>query len=134
MDDQARWMTRLLEASFQRSGLSEGEVEERLGWEPGALGRILAGTAECEPLQLLAVLAELGFEVPGSSLRSRHRERGTQMVEELIERFRGLGYGQPAAAPVAPQPPGMDEIERTIEDVLQRTFGPGFGKRERGGG
>jgi hypothetical protein len=55
------------------------------------------------------------------------------MVHELIERFRGLGYGQPGAAPVAAAPPlAAGEIEKTVEDVLQRTFGD-LGKGRRGG-
>jgi hypothetical protein len=136
MDEQVRWMARLLEASLQSSGLSEREVEERLGWEPGAFGRLLDGATEWDPHQLLALLAEIGSEGPGSyPSHSRHRERGTQMVQELIERFRKLGYGQPGVASVVPVPPATDEIERTVEDVLQRTFGTslGNGNGKRGG-
>lgn len=130
MDEQVRWMARLLEASFQSSGLSEREAEERLGWEPGALGRMLDGTADCGPLQLLTVLAELGSERAPSP--PRHRERGTQMVQELIERFRGLGYGPLGAVPITAPPPAAD-LEKTVDDVLQRTFGD-LGKGTRGGG
>lgn len=133
MDEQSRWMVRLLEASLQSSGLSEREVEERLGWEPGALGRMLDGAADCAPQQLLTLLAELGSEMRGNPSPPQRRERGTQMAQELIERFRRLGYGQPEAAPVvAIPPPAAEEIERTVEDVLQRTFRD-FGKGRRGG-
>jgi hypothetical protein len=126
-------MGRLLETSFQSSGLTEREVEERLGWEPGALGRMLEGTAECGPLHLLAILSELGSERAGTPLPPQRRERGTQMVQELIERFRGLGYGPSGIAPIAAgPPPGTNDIEKTVEDVLQRTFGD-FGKGKRGG-
>ena len=131
MDEQSWWLA-LLEASLQGSGLSEREIEERLGWEPGALGRMLAGTADCGPMQLLMVLAELGSERAGAPSPPQWQERGTQMVQELIDRFQGLGYGSPSAAPAAPMP-SADVIEKTVEDVLQRTFGePGKGKR--GGG
>ena len=131
MDEQGRWMARLLEASFQTSGLSERDVEERLGWEPGALRRMLDGAADCGPRQLLAVLTELGSERAGSLL-PRQGEGTTQLVQELIERFQRLGYGQTGAASVDVLPPLDDEIEKTVEDVLQRTFGD-FGKGERGG-
>src|SRR5262245_47546820 len=100
MDDPIRWMARLLEASLQSSGLSEREVEERLGWEPGALGRVLDGTTDCGPLQLLTLLAELGSERASSP--AQRRESGTQMVQELIDRFRRLGYEMPGAAPALP--------------------------------
>jgi len=133
MDEQGRWLARLLETSLQGSGLSEREVEERLGWKPGELGRMLEGTTDCGPLQLLAVLAELGSERAAPPFPQR-RERGTQMVEELIERFRRLGYEPAGAAPAAAVPaPSADEIEKTVEDVLQRTFGD-LGKGKRGGG
>jgi hypothetical protein len=134
MDRRDQWMTQLLEASLQSSGLSERELEERLGWAPGALGRMLEGTVECGPLQLLEILAELDAARPGSSTSFPHREHGTQMVQDLIERFQGLGYGLPRAAPVAAAPPATDEIERTVEEVLRRTFGTDLGKGGRGGG
>jgi hypothetical protein len=134
MDREDQWMTRLLEASLQSSGLSEQEVEERLGWAPGALGHMLDGTAECGPLQLLEILAELDAARPGSSSYLLRRERGTQMVQDLIERFQGLGYGQPQAASVSTVSPPTDEIERTVEEVLRRTFGTDFGKGGRRGG
>ncbi|HKH49845.1 MAG TPA: hypothetical protein VKM72_34765 [Thermoanaerobaculia bacterium] len=130
MDEQGRWTARLLEASIQSSGLSEREIEERLGWETGLLGRILDGSAEYGPLQLLEILAELSTERRGNALRLPHRERGTQMVQELIERFRDLGYGKPGAAVL---PPAPDDIETTVEDVLQQTFGKNLGKGGRGG-
>lgn len=130
MDEQGRWMARLMEASLQSSSLSEREVEERLGWEPGALGRMLDGAADCGPRQLLAILAELGSARAGSSLPLPHGERGTRMVQDLIERFHRLGYSQLGAASITP-PPVDDEIERTVEDVLQRTFGDlGKGRRD----
>lgn len=134
MDEQGRWTARLLEASLQSSGLSEREVEERLGWETGLLGRILDGTAECPPLQLLTLLAQLSQERQEGAYRPRRRERGTQMVQELIERFRGLGYGPSGAAAAALVPPAVKEdLERTVDEVLQRTFGKDLGKAGRGG-
>ncbi len=133
MDEDVRWMARLLEASLQSSGLSEREIEERLAWEPGALGRVLDGSVDCGPQQLLAILAELGAERAGTPPFPRRPERGADMVQELIERFRGLGYGQPAgAAAIDATLPSAGEIEKTVDDVLGRTFG-NFGKGRRGG-
>lgn len=134
MDEQTRWMTQLLEATLQNSGLSEREVEERLGWEPGELGGMLDGTVECGPLQFLVILAELGPE-RRESPRSRRKDRGTRMVQELVERYHGLGYGKPGAAPAAAAPPPTAEVEKTVDEVLRRTFGADYeGKGRRGGG
>lgn len=132
MDEKGRWQA-LLETSLESSRLSEREIEERLGWETGSLGRMLEGTAECGPVQLLTVLSELGAEM-GAPSPPQRQERGTQMVQELIERFFGLGYDLSGAAPAAAAPvPSANEIEKTVEDVLQRTFG-GREKGKRGGG
>lgn len=132
MDEQSWWLA-LLEESLQGSGLSEREVEERLGWEPGALGRMLEGGADSGPVQLLTVLSQLGSEKAGALSPPRRQERGTQMVQELIDRFLDLGYGSAGAAPAAVTPPSAGDIEKTVEDVLLRTFGePGKGRR--GGG
>ena len=133
MDEQARWMTRLLEATLQNSGLSEREVEERLGWEPGELGGMLDGTVECGALQFLVILAELGPE-RRESPHSRRKDRGTRMVQELIERYHGLGYGKPGAALAAAAPPPTAEVEETVDEVLRRTFGADYGGKERRGG
>jgi hypothetical protein len=132
MDEQGRWMTRLLEASLQSSGLSERELEERLGWEEGLLGRILDGTAEGGPLQLLEILAELSAERRGNSTRLR-KNRGTQIVQELLGRFRNLGYGQSGALPATTVPAAPGDIEGAVEGVLQQAFGKKLGKRRRGG-
>lgn len=128
MDEQALWMARLLEASLQNSGLSEREVEERLGWEPGKLAGMLDGTVECGPLQFLVILAELGPE-RRESPRSRRKNRGTRMVQELIERYRDLGYGKTGTALAAAAPPATSEIERTVDEVLRRTFGADEGEK-----
>jgi hypothetical protein len=134
MDEQNRWTVRLLEVSLQGSGLSEREIEERLGWETGLLGRILDGTAECPPLQLLAFLAELSAERRGGAPGLRRGEHGTQMVQDLLARFQGLGYGLPGAAPAVFASPVTNDVERTVEEALQRAFGKDFGKEARGGG
>jgi hypothetical protein len=133
MDEPARWMRRLLEAALQSSGLSEREIEERLGWEPGLFGRMLDGTADFGPPQLVAILGELDSERQGSSshLRRRRGEPSTEMVKELIGRFRGLTYGAPGDTSVT-LPPAPADVERTVEEALRRTFGY-LGKVGRGG-
>ena len=131
MTERAQWMTRLLESSIQSSGLSEREIEERLGWEPGSISRILDGSTEQSPLQLLQILAEIGSERDRSH---RLRGRETRMVEELIGRFRELGYG--TAGGVAPDAARQSEnvLERTVEDALLRAFGPGLLRKGKEGG
>lgn len=130
MTERAQWMTRLLESSIQSSGLSEREIEERLGWEPGQIARMLDGSAEQGPFELLQILAELGSERD----RSRRHRRETRMVEELIGRFRELGYG--TAGAISPDASRLleDVLEQTVEDALVRAFGPELLRKRREGG
>jgi transcriptional regulator with XRE-family HTH domain len=131
MNERAQWMTRLLESSLQSSGLSEREIEERLGWEHGHISRMLDGSTEQGPFELLQILAELGSERD----RSRLHRRETRMVEELIGRFRELGYG--TAGAISPDASRLldDVLEQTVEDALVRAFGPELlRKRKEGSG
>ncbi|HJX28394.1 MAG TPA: hypothetical protein VJ885_10805 [Thermoanaerobaculia bacterium] len=126
MTERAPWKTQLLESSIQSSGLSEREIEERLGWEPGLIGRMMDGSAEHGPLQLLQILAELGSERDRSR---RFRGRETRMVEELIGRFRELGYGATGATSPGASRLSEDVLEQTVEDVLLRAFGTEFSRK-----
>jgi transcriptional regulator with XRE-family HTH domain len=131
MTEQARWMKQLLESSIQRSGLSERDIEERLGWEPGLIARMINGSAEPGPLHLLQILAELGSE------RDRSRRvagRETRMVEELIGRFRELGYGAAGATSSAAARLPKDVLEQTVEDVLLGAFGSRFSRKGKQSG
>src|SRR5262245_52345641 len=95
-DDRARWMADLLDTSLQVSGLSERELERRLGWSAGAVGRILEGEEELDPEEALRVLAELNGEA-GLDLMD---DGQTQVVTSLLERYRRLGYeAREVAAP-----------------------------------
>ena len=84
-EDRARW-AELIATSLQVSGLSEEELERKLGWSPGALGRLLDGEGDLEPDQVLEILGELQ-EIS----RSRRSRSGgdpghgrTQVVAELL--------------------------------------------------
>jgi hypothetical protein len=123
-------MTQILESSIQSSGLSEQEIEEHLGWEPGLIARMLNGSVEHAPLRLLQILAELGSERDRSR---RIRGRETRMVEELIGRFRELGYGAAGVLTEEASPRlSQDVLEQTVEDVLLRAFGTGLARKEKG--
>lgn len=131
MTERAQWTTQLLESSIQSSGLSEREIEERLGWEPGLIAQMMNGSIEHGPLQLLQILAELGSE-RDRSLRVLGRE--TRMVEELIGRFRELGYGEAGATSSDASRLPSEVLEQTVEDVLLRAFGPELSRKVKKSG
>jgi len=121
-EDRAGWTVDLLATSIQISGLSEEEVERKLGWSPGAVGRILEREEDLGPGEALRVLTELGVD-SGPDGETWYLEDGqTQVVTHLLERFRRLGYGQPMVAA-----PGEElelaKLEKQVQAILQEAFG-----------
>jgi hypothetical protein len=131
-EDRARW-AELIATSLQVSGLSEEELERKLAWTPGSLGRLLDGEGDLEPDQVLEILGELN-----ESNRSRKSKEAagagrTQVATELMERFRLLGYETRQAVPPPAEPSSLKELEKKVESILRRAYGeppgsPGGGK------
>lgn len=129
-EDRARW-AELIATSLQVSGLTEEELEQKLGWSAGALGRLLDGEGDLEPDQVLEILGELQ-----ESSRSRRSRSGgdpgqgrTRVVAELLERFRMLGYELGQAPPPPPtESASLKELEKKVESVLRRAYGEPPGK------
>jgi hypothetical protein len=113
-------MAELLETSIQVSGLSEGELEKRLGWTAGSIDRLLTGETDLEPQHVLRILSELNGETPVIDFEEPEEER-TQMVTDLLDRFRRLGY---ATAPKPPLEPQLDmkDLQKKIESTLREAF------------
>jgi hypothetical protein len=120
-EDQARWMAELLATSIQVSGLSEEEIEAKLGWSPGTVGRLLEED-ELDPEQVLEVLAELNGDSSWELGPDTEWDERTQVVTELMDRFHRLGY---EATKVVPQEQQLSvlELEKRMEAVLGETFG-----------
>ena len=129
-DDRARWMADLLDTSLQVSGLSERELERRLGWTAGAVGRILDGEEELDPEEALRVLVELngkpgldtGPELDGLD------DGQTQVVTDLLDRFHRLGYETREVTPPDGEP-DLASLEKKVEAILRQAFGDKNGKR-----
>ncbi len=127
-DDLAQRLARLLETSLQDAGISQRQLEERLGWGPGSVGRILKGEAECEPRQLLEILGELGEAERSRPGRAARRKAGTtSMADELLERSRLLGYRSQISPPA--EIPEPADLEETVRAAIRRAF-PGFREEE----
>lgn len=131
-EDRARW-AELLATSLQVSGLSEEALERKLGWSPGSLGRLLDGEGDLEPDQVLEILGELQ---ESSRSRKSKGDGRTQIVTELLERFRMLGYEPQSATPPQAKPSGPKELEKKVETILRRAYGepPGSPGGSRGKG
>jgi transcriptional regulator with XRE-family HTH domain len=126
-EDRARW-AELIATSLQVSGLSEEELERKLGWSPGSLGQLLDGEGDPEPDQILEILGELNE----SSRRGRGEkaepvgdfgDNRSQVVTELLDRFRLLGYEPREAVPPPAELSSLEELERKVESILRRAYG-----------
>lgn len=127
-DDLAQRLAKLLATSLEDSGISQRQLEERLGWSQGSVGRILKGEADCEPRLLLEILGELGEAERSRPGRAARRKVGTSsIVDDLLERSKLLGYREPGS-PQA-EAPGAAELEETVRGALRRAF-PTFQEEE----
>lgn len=125
-EDHNGWLLKVLETTFRTSGLSESDLEQRLGWSAGTLGRLLRGEEPCEAHHVVAVLGELHTGSERTSRREAWKTGGEvedRMVEDLLDRFERLGYG--SGEEILPQgEPDSSELERRVESALRGAFGP----------
>ena len=125
-DDHNGWLLEVLETTFRTSGLSESDLEQRLGWSGGTLGRLLRGEEPCEAHHVVAVLGELHTGSERASRREAWKNGGEvedRMVEDLLDRYERLGYG--SGEEILPQgEPDSLELERRVESALRGAFGP----------
>ena len=83
----------MLEAAIQAFGLTEGDLEKRLGWQKGALSDVLEGRAELHSEQVLAILDGLSLSPRASRAEEEDLDdSGSFLVEELIGRSRAWGF------------------------------------------
>jgi transcriptional regulator with XRE-family HTH domain len=121
-DDETPWVTRLLETSIEASGLSQRDLERRLGWKKGTLGKILQDGTALEHQQILEVLGELNRDSKAGD-PAKPRSGGGRMVGALLDRFHGLGYA--AVEPEAVVEPAWEggALEHKVQDALTEAFG-----------
>lgn len=131
-EDRARWMADLLATSIQVSGLSEEELELRLGWTSGSVARLLEGEGELGPEQFLRVLGELHGDArpeAGGDLADLEDDR-TQVVTKLLDRFQLLGYELTEVAPPAEGRIKPPELEKRVESILRKAFGSSLDEKD----
>ncbi|MEA2563961.1 MAG: hypothetical protein QOH06_5465 [Acidobacteriota bacterium] len=117
-------MADLLATSIQVSGLSEEELELRLGWTSGSISRILEGEEDLDPDEAIRVLSELNGDpgLDGEPDLADREDGHTQVVTNLLERFHRLGY---EARPMEALEEDLDvaKLEEKIQAILREAFG-----------
>jgi hypothetical protein len=131
-EDRARWMADLLATSIQVSGLSEEELELRLGWTSGSVARLLEGEGDLDPEQFLRVLGELHGDtrLEGGADFAELEDGRTQVVTDLLDRFQLLGYELTEV--VLPTEDRMDvrELEKRVDSILRKAFGSSLDEKK----
>ena len=134
-EDRAQWMADLLATSIQVSGLSEEELELRLGWKSGSVARLLEGEGDLGPEQFLRVLGELHGDAKmqrggaGADFADLEDDR-TQVVTSLLDRFQLLGYELTEVAPPDEGRMDLPELEKQVESILRKAFGSSLDEKD----
>lgn len=125
-------MADLLATSIQVSGLSEEELERRLGWTSGSVARLLEGEGDLGPEQFLRVLGELHGDVKpeGRADFADPEDDRTQVVTTLLDRFQLLGYELKEVAPPAEGRVSLPELEKRVESILRKAFGSSLDEKD----
>lgn len=125
-------MADLLATSIQVSGLSEEELERRLGWTSGSVAQLLDGEGDLGPEQFLRVLGELHGDtrLEGSADFADPEDGRTQVVTDLLERFQLLGYELSEVTPPAEGRVDIPELEKRVESILRKAFGPSLDEQD----
>ena len=131
-EDRARWMADLLATSIQVSGLSEEELELRLGWTAGSVARLLEGEGDLGPEQFLRVLGELHGDTrhEGGADFAELEDGRTQVVTDLLERFQLLGYELKEVAPPVEGRMDLPELEKRVDSILRKAFGSSLDEKD----
>lgn len=125
-------MADLLATSIQVSGLSEEELELRLGWTAGSVARLLEGEGDLDPEQFLRVLGELHGDTrsEGGSDFTELEDGRTQVVTDLLDRFQLLGYELTEVAPPAEGRMDVQELEKRVDSILRKAFGSSLDEKD----
>jgi hypothetical protein len=127
-EERARWVAELLATSIQVSGMSEEELERRLGWSPGSVGRLLESESELDPDRVLEILDKLKGEsrLEAGPDPAECEDGTTQVVTDLLDQYRALGYKLQEVAPPAEARLELPELEKRVESILRKAFGASF--------
>lgn len=129
-------MADLLATSIQVSGLSEEELELRLGWRSGSVRRLLEGESDLDAEQVLSILNELNKAAGSAGWASSPQgtsweDERTQVVTDLVDRFRRLGYATSELSLPSGGQVDVAELELRVASVLRDTFGDDVAAKRR---
>lgn len=117
---------RMLRMSIRLLGLSNREIERRLGWTPSYMTRILKGNIELKVEHLVAIAGALGLS-PREFFLFAFPDRGEPASEaagklaDFVEDLRPSAARRPEPQPER-KAPTQEELDQRIESALQGFF------------
>ncbi len=113
-------LIRVLTTAMRILGLSNREIEKRLHLSPSYLSRLFNGLIELRAEHLLSISRAIGL-TPAELFQLAYPRRSDPPCEAALQLRRVLQELQPAAP--SPQVLREDEMERRIEETVQRVLG-----------
>jgi transcriptional regulator with XRE-family HTH domain len=128
IEEEVRHAARLLECLIQAAGVSEADLERRLDASSGYLRRVLSGEIELKLRHILSILRVLEIEpvLYFESLYPAQPSGGTIRLEDLQERLKRLGLGDPSRSPEVV----VDDLGQLVQGAVRMAMGrrkPGDG-------
>lgn len=113
----------VLRTSIRLLGLTNREIERRLGLTPSYISRIFSGTIELKMEHVLAIARAIGLE-PWEFFELAYPRRSDAPSESFRSIRTLLRDMQPPAEPPAPPAAGLteEEIDRRIEETVRRAL------------
>lgn len=115
-------MIRVLTTAMRILDLSNREIEKRLQLSPSYLSRLFNGLIELRAEHLLAISRAIGLK-PAEFFHLAYPRRSDPPSEAALRLRRVLQELQPPAPPPAAQQLREEEIERKIQETVQRLLG-----------
>ncbi len=118
--EEVERLIRVLTTAMRILGLSNREIEKRLHLSPSYLSRLFNGLIELRAEHLLSISRAIGL-TPAELFQLAYPRRSDPPSEAALQLRRVLQELQPAAP--SPQVLREDEMERRIEETVQRVLG-----------
>jgi len=113
--EEVQRLIRVLTTALRILGISNREIEKRLQLSPSYLSRLFNGLIELRMEHLLSIARAIGLK-PAELFHLAYPKRPDPPSDAACELRRVLEE----LAPPAPAPPREDEVERTIQETVQR--------------
>jgi len=116
MENQTAHLCRVLKQAISALGLTQKEVESRLGLSPGYLSRLFGGQIELKVDHVVQIAKVLEVE-PEEIFRLAFARSQGEPTPRIIRLREAFGVATPEPPPVA-----LSGLEKEIEKILKRAL------------